>query len=244
MTDKLIASIEAESAVIGALIIDNDKFDEIATLLRSDDFYVSAHKVLFEGVSHLLTQGKPADILTLEQYFKDKKLIDQIGGLAYLADIIHNTPSASNITAYAEIISRYSKQRRFLTLGQFIVTEMQSSKDEIELTSFEESVDKQYTNIVIEQETDGVADLNASFERILSRMETSSINADPVSGTPTGIIELDRATTGGQPGELIIIAARPAMGKTTFAQTIAASTLNFLTALSNFTVKKCQLINY
>lgn len=109
MTDKLIASIEAESAVIGALIIDNDKFDEIATLLRSDDFYVSAHKVLFEGVSHLLTQGKPADILTLEQYFKDKKLIDQIGGLAYLADIIHNTPSASNITAYAEIISRYSK---------------------------------------------------------------------------------------------------------------------------------------
>ena len=134
----------------------------------------------------------------------------------------------------------------FLTLGQFIVTEMQSSKDEIELTSFEESVDKQYTNIVIEQETDGVADLNASFERILSRMETSSINADPVSGTPTGIIELDRATTGGQPGELIIIAARPAMGKTTFAQTIAASTLeiNFLTALSNFTVKKCQLINY
>lgn len=84
MTDKLIASIEAESAVIGALIIDNDKFDEIATLLRSDDFYVSAHKVLFEGVSHLLTQGKPADILTLEQYFKDKKLIEQIGGLAYL----------------------------------------------------------------------------------------------------------------------------------------------------------------
>ena len=226
MTDKLIASIEAESAVIGALIIDNDKFDEIATLLRSDDFYVSAHKVLFEGVSHLLTQGKPADILTLEQYFKDKKLIDQIGGLAYLAEVIHNTPSASNITAYAEIISRYSKQRRFLTLGQFIVTEMQSSKDEIELTSFEESVDKQYTNIVIEQETDGVADLNASFERILSRMETSSINADPVSGTPTGIIELDRATTGGQPGELIIIAARPAMGKTTFAQTIAASTLD------------------
>ena len=226
MTDKLIASIEAESAVIGALIIDNDKFDEIATLLRSDDFYVSAHKVLFEGVSHLLTQGKPADILTLEQYFKDKKLIEQIGGLAYLAEVIHNTPSASNITAYAEIISRYSKQRRFLTLGQFIVTEMQSSKDEIELTSFEESVDKQYTNIVIEQETDGVADLNASFERILSRMETSSINADPDSGTPTGIIELDRATTGGQPGELIIIAARPAMGKTTFAQTIAASTLD------------------
>ena len=90
----------------------------------------------FEGVSHLLTQGKPADILTLEQYFKDKKLIDQIGGLAYLADIIHNTPSASNITAYAEIISRYSKQRRFLTLGQFIVTEMQSSKDEIESVSY------------------------------------------------------------------------------------------------------------
>lgn len=226
MTDKLIASVDAESAVIGGLILDNDKFDEIAVLLRSDDFYVSAHKVLFEGISHLLKQGKPADILTLEQYLKDKKALEELGGLAYLAEITHNTPSASNTVAYAEIVARYSKQRRFLKLGQFIVTEMQSSKDEVELTSFEESVDKQYTHIVIEQETDDVADLNESFKRILSRMETSSINADPVSGTPTGIIELDQATTGGQPGELIIIAARPAMGKTTFAQTIAASTLD------------------
>ncbi|OOF82003.1 replicative DNA helicase [Rodentibacter ratti] len=225
-TDKLIASVEAESAVIGALILDNDKFDEIAVLLRTDDFYVSAHKMLFEGIRHLLKQGKPADILTLEQYFKDKKTLEELGGLAYLAEITHNTPSATNISAYAEIVARYSKQRRFLKLGQFIVTEMQSSKDEVDLTTFEENVDKQYTNIVIEQQTEGVADLNESFKRILSRMDNSSFNADPVSGTPTGILELDYATTGGQSGELIIIAARPAMGKTTFAQTIAASTLD------------------
>lgn len=224
--DKFLASIDAESAVIGGLLIDNDKFDEISALLTPDDFYISAHNVLFKAISHLLKQGKPADILTLEQYLKDKKLLEELGGLAYLAEITHKTPSAANITAYAEIIARYSKQRRFLKLGQFIVNEMQSSKDETELNSFEESIDKQYTHIMVQQQTDGVVDLNDSFTRILSRMETSSINADPVSGTPTGIIKLDNTTTGGQPGELIIIAARPAMGKTTFAQTVAASILD------------------
>ena len=102
---------------------------------------------------------------------------------------------------------------------------MQSSKDEAQLEAFEESVDKQYTHITVEQQTHGVANLMETFGAILQRMELSSANADPVSGTPTGIFELDNVTTGGQPGEFIIIAARPSMGKTTFALCAAASIL-------------------
>lgn len=225
-TTNIIASLEAESAIIGSLLLDNEKFDEISTIVSAEDFYSVANRKLFEGIAHLLKINVPVDILTLEQYFKDKNLIQELGGFSYLAEITKNTPSAANIRAYAEIVARYSKQRRFLALGQFIVNEMQSSKDEGQFEVFEESMDKQYTRITVEQQTDGVANLSDTFGAILQRMELSSANADPVSGTPTGIIELDNTTTGGQPGDFIIIAARPAMGKTTFALCSVASILD------------------
>ena len=220
-----VYSAEAEAAVLGSLIIKNDTFDEISTLVCADDFFNYIHKIIFEGIVHLLQLGKPVDILTLEQYFKDKELIDEFG-FAYLAQIVDTTPSAANIVAYAKIVARHSKQRRFLQLGQFIMHEMQSSKDDMQLEVFEEEIDKQYTNITVNQEKDNVADLGEAFEKILTQMEQAAESADPVSGTPTGIADLDNVTTGGQPGELIIVAARPAMGKTAFAQLIAQSTLD------------------
>ena len=225
-TNDVIASVEAEGAIIGGLLLDNAMFDEIATIVTADDFYLMQHKAFFEAVSYLLQMNVPVDILTLEQYLKDKKLMQELGGFAYLGQIVKNTPSAANIVAYAEIVARYSKQRKFLKLGQFIVGEMQSSKDQQQLEAFEENMDKQYTAITVEQLTDGVADLSDTFEAILKRMESASINADPVSGTPTGIIELDNVTTGGQAGDFIIIAARPSMGKTAFALSTAASVLD------------------
>ena len=225
-TNDVIASVEAEGAIIGGLLLDNAMFDEIATIVTADDFYLMQHKAFFEAVSHLLQMNVPVDILTLEQYLKDKKLMQELGGFAYLGQIVKNTPSSANIVAYAEIVARYSKQRKFLKLGQFIVGEMQSSKDQQQLETFEENMDKQYTAITVEQLTDGVADLSDTFEAILKRMESASINADPVSGTPTGIIELDNVTTGGQAGDFIIIAARPSMGKTAFALSTAASVLD------------------
>ena len=222
---KPVFSVDAEAAVLGSLILKNELFDEVSTLIYADDFFNYTHKVIFEGIVHLLQLGKPVDILTLEQYFTDKSLIDEFG-LGYLAQIVNNTPSSSNIVAYAKVIARHSKQRRFAALGQFIVNEMQISKDDEDLAVFEENVDKQYTHITVNQEKDTVANLEETFEKILTQMEQASISSDPVSGAPTGIIELDNITTGGQPGELIIIAARPSMGKTAFAQIIAQSTLD------------------
>jgi replicative DNA helicase len=222
---KPVFSVDAEAAVLGSLILKNELFDEVSTLIYADDFFNYTHKVIFEGIVHLLQLGKPVDILTLEQYFTDKSLIDEFG-LGYLAQIVNNTPSSSNIVAYAKVIARHSKQRRFAALGQFIVNEMQISKDDEDLAVFEENVDKQYIHITVNQEKDTVANLEETFEKILTQMEQASISSDPVSGAPTGIIELDNITTGGQPGELIIIAARPSMGKTAFAQIIAQSTLD------------------
>ena len=147
---KPVFSVEAEAAVLGSLILKNELFDEISTLIHADDFFNYTHKIIFEGIVHLLQLGKPVDILTLEQYFTDKSLIDEFG-LGYLAQIVNNTPSSSNIVAYAKVIARHSKQRRFAALGQFIVNEMQVSKDDEDLSLFEERVDKQYTNITVDE---------------------------------------------------------------------------------------------
>lgn len=220
-----VYSVIAEASVLGALILKNELFDEISTLIKADDFCNFIHKIIFEGIEHLLKLGKPADLLTLEQHFLDKDVL-YLFDFAYLAQIVNETPSTANIVAYAKIVARHSKQRRLLKLGQFIVDEMQASKSDEELAVFEESLDKQYTNITVNEETDTVAKLDESFEKILTQMEQAAKSADPVSGTPTGIEDLDKATTGGHPGELIIVAARPSMGKTAFAQLIAQSTLD------------------
>lgn len=222
----IIASAEAESAVIGGLLLDNDKFDEIATQLNNDDFYLSAHQKIFEGISTLLKSGAPADLLTLEQYFKEKNCINEIGGMAYLAEVMNNVPSTINLSAYTQIMLRHSKQRRFLKLGQFIVKELSLPRSELDFGALEEKIDKDYSTLILQQPEEGAVDLKTAFQRIITRMDQAALNADPVSGAPTGITELDYLTTGGQPGELIIIAARPAMGKTTFAQVIAAATLD------------------
>ena len=109
---KPVFSVEAEAAVLGSLILKNELFDEISTLIHADDFFNYTHKIIFEGIVHLLQRGKAVDILILEQYFTDKSLIDEFG-LGYLAQIVNNTPSSSNIVAYAKVIARHSKQRRF-----------------------------------------------------------------------------------------------------------------------------------
>ena len=152
---KPVFSVEAEAAVLGSLILKNELFDEISTLIHADDFFNYTHKIIFEGTVHLLQRGKAVDILILEQYFTDKSLIDEFG-LGYLAQIVNNTPSSSNIVAYAKVIARHSKQRRFAALGQFIVNEMHVSKDDEDLSLFEERVAKHYTNIPVDEETDTV----------------------------------------------------------------------------------------
>lgn len=123
---KPVFSVDAEAAVLGSLILKNELFDEVSTLIYADDFFNYTHKVIFEGIVHLLQLGKPVDILTLEQYFTDKSLIDEFG-LGYLAQIVNNTPSSSNIVAYAKVIARHSKQRRFTTLPLHMIRDKASS---------------------------------------------------------------------------------------------------------------------
>lgn len=218
-------STEAEASVIGALLLDNEHFDEISTKITASDFYFGVHQVLFKGISALIESGKPADVLTLEEYLKQRNLLQDIGGIAYLADVSKNTPSVANVGAYADVALLHSKHRQLLKLGQFIVDETQKVKAPEQLESVLDEIEKKVTEFSLSDSTKSAANLSDIFAKMLSRMEHSAKNGDPVTGTPTGIREIDEATTGGQPGDLIVIGARPSMGKTAFSQNIAYHTL-------------------
>ncbi|WP_419852515.1 replicative DNA helicase [Actinobacillus pleuropneumoniae] len=218
-------SIEAEFSVIGGLLLDNELFDEVSSKINEGDFYNFTHRLLFKHISELIEAGKPADILTLDQYLTQKKVIEDLGGFAYLAEIVKNTPSTANIHAYTDIVLLYSKQRQLLKLGQFIVDQTQSAKTPDKFEAVVDDIEKKITEFSLSDNTKSAADLSDIFANMLSRMELSAKNGDPVTGTPTGIQGIDEATTGGQPGDLIVIGARPSMGKTAFSQTIAYHTL-------------------
>ncbi|HHW7475282.1 TPA: replicative DNA helicase, partial [Mannheimia haemolytica] len=218
-------SVDAEAAVIGGLLLDNSVFDEVISKINSTDFYFGVHQVLFKGITDMIEAGKPVDILTLDEYFKQKNLLNDIGGFAYLAEVSKNTPSAANVGAYADVVLLHSKHRQLLKLGQFIVDQTQSAKTPEKLESLIDEVEKQMTEFSLSDHTKSATDLSDIFASMLSRMELSAKNGDPVTGTPTGIQGIDEATTGGQPGDLIVIGARPSMGKTAFSQTIAYHTL-------------------
>ncbi|MFB1478630.1 replicative DNA helicase, partial [Mannheimia haemolytica] len=218
-------SAEAEAAVIGGLLLDNTLFDDVIGKINSADFYFGVHQVLFKGITDLIEVGKPADILTLDEYLKQKNLLKEIGGFAYLAEISKNTPSAANVGAYADVVLLHSKHRQLLKLGQFIVDQTQTVKTPEKLESVIDEIEKKMTEFSLSDNTKSAADLSDIFASMLSRMELSAKSGDPVTGTPTGIQGIDEATTGGQPGDLIVIGARPSMGKTAFSQTIAYHTL-------------------
>ncbi|MFZ7229984.1 replicative DNA helicase [Avibacterium avium] len=221
-------SVEAESAVIGGLLIKPEYFDDVEAILTAQDFYLIQHRYIFEAISELAHKNKAIDVLTLSELLKEKAYLDEVGGFAYLAEMANSTPSASNIIAYANLVKQYSKQRQFLALGQFILGEMRTPKNVEQLDELAERIEKQYTQISLSQQDKSAASLKAIFRELFTKIEKSTLNADPVTGTPLGIQKIDELTTGGQAGELIIIAARPAMGKTALSLTAAASILDKL----------------
>ncbi len=227
-------SLEAEYSVIGGLLINADRFDDVAIILNAEDFYTIQHRYIFETIASLVNQNKAVDMLTVSEYCKEKGMLEEVGGLAYLAEIAHNTPSVANIVAYAELVKQYSRQRQFLALGQFILSEMTEPKNAEKLATLAEQIEQRYTQISLNQTDKSAVNLSDVFGEIFDRMEKSTLNADPVTGTPLGIQQIDELTTGGQPGELIIIAARPAMGKTALSLTAAASILDKLDGQSVF----------
>jgi len=216
-------SIEAEQSVLGGLMLDNQAFDRVAELVVSQDFYTRTHKLIFEAMTALAEIGDPIDLITISESLEKNNQLAGIGGFAYLAEIAKNTPSAANIDAYANIVRERAVVREMIGVANEIAeagfnTEGRTSHD---LLDFAESkvfkIAEQRT-----KSTEGPQSIHNILEKTVDKIEELYQSPqDGVTGVSTGYADLDKMTTGLQPSDLIIVAARPSMGKTTFAMNLA-----------------------
>lgn len=215
-------SIEAEQAVLGALMLDNRAWDAIADRLAADDFYRRDHRLIFEAIAELAGKTEPSDAVTLSEWLERKGIAEETGGLVYLASLVRDTPSAANVRAYADAVRERSTLRRLISAGG----EIAASAFEPEGRSAVELVDEAERRVFEIAESgnkvrSGFIALKDELAPVIDRLDLLAQNKGQLPGLSTGFRRLDEMTAGLQKGDLIVIAGRPSMGKTTFAINIA-----------------------
>ncbi|OGA07830.1 MAG: replicative DNA helicase [Betaproteobacteria bacterium RIFCSPHIGHO2_12_FULL_69_13] len=217
-------SVEAEQSLLGGLLLDNQAFDRIADLISAGDFYRDDHRRVWRHVAKLIEAGRPADVVTVSESIEASEDRDKTGGAAYLGALAQNTPSALNIRRYAELVRERSVQRR---LAQ-VATEIAEGALSPGGKEVGQLLDEAETRILEIGEAGarhgvGLEEIKPVLARVLERIDYLYHRDNPsdVTGVPTGFNDLDSKTAGLQPGELVIIAGRPSMGKTALALNIA-----------------------
>jgi replicative DNA helicase len=215
-------SIEAEQAVLGGVFLDKDAWIKVIERINDEDFYRKDHRIVFQAIAALDNEGKPFDIVTVAEWLESHQLLDEAGGMAYLAALAENTPSASNIGAYADIVRKRSILRQLIhattEIGDTVFNPQGRNSDEIldfaEQTIFE----------IAEREArgrKGYKDIKDLLVAALERVDELFQRDNPITGVATGYDDLDHRMAGLQRSDLIIIAGRPSMGKTALAINIA-----------------------
>lgn len=215
-------SIEAEQAVLGSLMIDNQRWDRVADIITEQDFYSRHHQLIFTEMQGLASKGIPIDLITLSESLENLGILSDVGGFAYLAELSKNTPSALNVIAYSEIIRQQAILRELISASNDIADNAYTTEGR----SSEEILDLAETKIfqIAEQRVkhgDGPKSVTSVLEDTVAKIEELFQKPhDGITGVSTGFIDLDKKTAGLQPSDLIIVAARPSMGKTTFAMNL------------------------
>ena len=216
-------SVEAEQSVLGGLLLDNASWDRIADVLVEDDFYRHDHRLIWQHIARLIGLARPADVITVHESLDSAGKSSETGGLAYLNALAHNTPSAANIRRYAEIVRERAMLRKLVTIADDISSAAfnPQGKEARQLLDEAESMVFQ-----IAQEgargTAGFQEIQPLLAQVVERLDElyHREGDSDVTGVPTGFTDLDKMTSGLQPGDLVIVAGRPSMGKTTFSMNI------------------------
>ncbi|MEO8537371.1 MAG: replicative DNA helicase [Betaproteobacteria bacterium] len=219
-------SIEAEQSVLGGLMLDNEAADRIGDVVSADDFYSEAHRLVYRHIVALITDGKPADVVTVSEALASAQKLDYVGGLAYLGALAQNVPTAANIRHYANIVRERSILRQLAaTAGEIADSAFNPLGRNAKMV-----LDEAEAKIlhIAEQGSRGAQNFQVIGKLLaegVERIETLYNRDDPsdVTGIPTGFADLDRMTSGFQPGDLIVVAGRPSMGKTALAINIGES---------------------
>lgn len=215
-------SLEAEQSVIGGLLLDNERWDTVSERVLASDFYSRPHRLIFEAVKEILEESQPLDLITLSEHLELREQLDDVGGFAYLADLAKNTPSAANINAYADIVAERALVRNLIGVANEIADagydpQGRSSEDLLDLAESKVfAIAEERTS-----ENEGPQSVDNILEKTLERIELLyKTPQDGVTGVNTGFSDLNKKTAGLQGSDLVIVAARPSMGKTTFAMNL------------------------
>jgi len=217
-------SIDAEQSVLGGLLIDNGAFDRVGDVVTDGDFYRDDHRRIFRHVSRLIERGKPADVVTVDEAIKVSEDKDKTGGITYLAALAGNTPSAHNVRRYAEIVRECAVLRRLIEVSTEIADSALNRMGKEVGQLLDEAESKVFQIAEAGARTrQGFMEIQPLLTQVMERIDLlyHKDNPSDITGIPTGYRDLDRETSGLQPGDLIIIAGRPSMGKTALALNMA-----------------------
>lgn len=217
-------SIESEQSVLGGLMLDNNAWEKVADIITDSDFYRQDHRLIYHHICKLIEQNKPADVVTIAESLEISAELQTVGGLAYIGTIVQNTPSAANIKRYAEIVRERSIMRNLAQVGVQITDSAYNPAGRSAANLLDEAEAKVFE--IAEEGArgkEGFMDIQPLLKQVVERIELlySQDNPSNVTGIASGFHDLDQKTSGFQPGDLIIVAGRPSMGKTAFSLNIA-----------------------
>lgn len=215
-------SVEAEQAVLGGLLLDNNAWDQVADRIVANDFYSQNHRVIYRVMSDLVLKSNPIDVITVSEALNASRDLEVVGGLAYLGALANNTPTAANVAAYADIVRERAILRRLSEVGGEI-SEAAFDPGNRSAMSLLDEAERKVFSIAEHRERGGVGPqaIAEVLARTVDRIDTIFHSKTPITGIASGFSDFDKLTAGLQQSDLVVIAGRPSMGKTTFAMNIA-----------------------
>ena len=237
-------SIEAEQSVVGSIIMDREAIVVASEVICGDDFYSKQYGILFDAMVELHEEGMPVDLVTLQNRLKEKDVPPEVSSLEFVRELIAVVPTSANIRYYATIVSEKSTLRKLIRLNEEIANSCYLGKENLEVIL--EETEKKIFNLVQRRNTGDFVPIRQVVMNAMEKIETAARNRGTVTGIPTGFIDLDYKTAGMQPSDLVLVAARPSMGKTAFVLNIAqhvAFKANKTVAIFSLEMSKEQLVN-
>ena len=213
-------SQEAEQAVLGGLLLNNEAWDEVAERVGPKDFYRKEHRLIFQVVDQLVEEEKPCDLVTVSQALTHRGELDDVGGMTYLSDLARNTPSAANINAYADIVRERSILRQLIQVSHGIAEQSFNPKGTPSLEILDAAESAIFEIAEQQKKGSGPQDIKTVLKKAVDRIDELYKNKNALTGLTTGFEELDKMTSGLQPSDMVVVAGRPSMGKTTFAMNL------------------------
>lgn len=211
--------IEAERSLLGSMLISIDACHEILSLATKEDFYLDSHRILFDAMQSINNQNNPVDVTTLTSYLMDKKLLDKIGGVEYLLQLSESVPTTAHSHYYLKILNEKSLLRKLIKQSTEII---ENAYGEVEnINDFIGEAEKNFLNVTRDRNAGEFKDVKTVIQNVTDRLVMLQKADGNISGVKTGYYDLDRLTSGFQKGDLIILAARPSVGKTAFALNVA-----------------------